>query len=278
MLHIVTVATKNDGYFDFLVDSCKQNGGNLEVLGWGTQWKGFSYRIKLMQDYLQNLDDNDIVCFIDGYDVIILQPIEKLEQIFKDSGKGIIFSRDVNANIMIETYISLYYGKCKNYNINAGTYIGYVKYLKELYKKIMQDYDVTKQNDDQIILSKMCNEISNVGIDIKREMFLVINYHDKEIDEIKFKNNKLIFKDIYPCILHAPTNYDLNHILQNLGYNVDSTKRRDFISYFYVFLQVKQIQFILITIILIIIFVVLIYQNYNKIKTFVRKYDIMRKK
>lgn len=37
MIHIVTVATHNEGYFEYLVESCKRNGAKLEVLGWGTK-------------------------------------------------------------------------------------------------------------------------------------------------------------------------------------------------------------------------------------------------
>ena len=34
-LHIVTVATESKYYFPYLVESCKQNGKNLEVIGYG---------------------------------------------------------------------------------------------------------------------------------------------------------------------------------------------------------------------------------------------------
>ena len=76
-MHIVTVANKNDGYLNYLIESCKRNGGELEVLGWNQEWKGFMWKISLMIEYLNGLDDDDIVCFVDGYDVIILQPIAK---------------------------------------------------------------------------------------------------------------------------------------------------------------------------------------------------------
>ena len=140
-MHIVTVATKNEGYFNVLVESCRRNGGNLEVLGWNTEWKGFLYRIKLMNDYLQKLNDEEIVCFIDAYDVVILQPFSKIETLFRKSGKKILLSRDVNTNIITDSWLSFYYGKCKSYSINAGTYIGYVKYLKKMYNEIMKKYD-----------------------------------------------------------------------------------------------------------------------------------------
>jgi hypothetical protein len=38
-MHIVTVANKSEGYFEYLVESCKRNGGELEVLGWDKNGK-----------------------------------------------------------------------------------------------------------------------------------------------------------------------------------------------------------------------------------------------
>jgi hypothetical protein len=48
-MHIVTVANKNEGYFNYLVESCKRNGGKLEVLGWGQEWKGFIMKMNLLK-------------------------------------------------------------------------------------------------------------------------------------------------------------------------------------------------------------------------------------
>jgi len=232
-MHIVTVATKNEGYFDYLVESCKRNGGELEVLGWGQEWKGFSHRISLMKDYLKRLADDDIVCFVDGYDVIILEPLSKLEKIFKDSGKRIIFARDIDSSTipLLITFLHMYFGKCKNLSINAGTYIGYVKDLKELYNQVYNKYDLKKYKDDQIILTDICNTNNNVDIDINRQMFLVTNHIDSNKKKIKIENQRLRFDKYYPCILHAPSNFDLTPILQQLGYNITKAKKRATIDY-----------------------------------------------
>jgi hypothetical protein len=69
-IHIVTVATESKYYFPYLVESCKKHGLNLEVLGFGEKWTGFNMRFRLMTDYLKQLPENDIVCFVDGYDVL----------------------------------------------------------------------------------------------------------------------------------------------------------------------------------------------------------------
>jgi len=232
-MHIVTVATKNEGYFDYLKQSCERNGGKLEVLGWGQEWKGYAMKLNLMRTYLETLQDNEIVCFVDGYDVIVLQPIQKLENLFKSSGKKIIFSRDIDSSYIpfLAILLRIYFGKCNNYTINSGTYIGYVKDLKLLFKQIYEMYGTDDNNDDQQILTKMCHNNSNVGIDKDRKMFLVTNNFDKNECKIKIENKRLKFNDFYPCILHGPANYNLNTILKELGYNISNAKNRDVIHY-----------------------------------------------
>lgn len=264
MLHIVTVATKNEGYFNSLVESCNRNGGKLEVLGWGEKWQGHSQKLKLMHEYLQKLDDDDIVCFVDGYDVIILQPVEKLEKLFKEFGAKIVVSRDIETeNSPVLSMIGhMYYGKCKNYPINSGTYMGYVKYLKILLDDILTNYNLDENKDDQILFTKICNKNNDVVIDIDRKIFLVIGNMDKNLKKITFQNNQLKLGSAYPCILHGAGNYNLDDILQKLGYNVKNNKRTS-IHYYSNVVVAAYIAKILIYIIVIAIILIIIYTLYN---------------
>jgi uncharacterized LabA/DUF88 family protein len=77
-LHLVTVATHKDGYFDYLVESCKRNGKDVKVLGYEEKWQGFNWRFTLILDYLKKLNKNDIVCVIDGYDVLCTRNLNEL--------------------------------------------------------------------------------------------------------------------------------------------------------------------------------------------------------
>ena len=54
-IHIVTVATEKDCYMPYLIESCKKNGKELEILGFNQKWKGYNWRLKLMIDYLKNI-------------------------------------------------------------------------------------------------------------------------------------------------------------------------------------------------------------------------------
>ena len=74
-MHIVTVCTHNDGWFDALRVSCERNQCQLSVLGWGHPWKGLTWKFLLMQQFLnQCQNDNEVIAFVDAFDVIILEP------------------------------------------------------------------------------------------------------------------------------------------------------------------------------------------------------------
>ena len=50
-LHIITVATHAQYYFPYLVESIKNYGNNLTVLGFNEKWRGFNDTIAALQDY-----------------------------------------------------------------------------------------------------------------------------------------------------------------------------------------------------------------------------------
>ena len=80
--HIVSVVTKSKFYFPYLQKSCIKNNIALEVIGFGQQWMGFAWRYTLMLEYLRKLQLYDIVCFIDGYDVISVRNLLELKNEF----------------------------------------------------------------------------------------------------------------------------------------------------------------------------------------------------
>jgi len=269
-MHIVTVANKNDGYLNYLIESCKRNGGELEVLGWNQEWKGFMWKISLMIEYLNSLENDDIVCYVDGYDVIILQPVKKIETLFKKSGARILFSRDCTQDIIpfYDIINKNYFGTYKNYRINAGTFIGYVKDLKKLLNNICNKYDCNDKNlDDQIIFTKICNQYNNnnIGIDINREIFLVISDYDTNKNKIKIINNELVFNNnIKSCIFHGPGNCNFTHLLKKLNYDTCNIKQRSFFNYLLTTTYFRTI--IIIIIVIVIITTLIIYLNSKKIK------------
>lgn len=215
-MHLVTVATHSERYFPYLLKSCERFGEKLVVLGWGEAWGGFMMRFKLISKFLDNLHDNDIVCFIDAYDVILLRPFSELEEKFRKTGSQVAVSADI--------WISrVYFGSCKGETLNAGSYIGYVKTLKKIINTICNDYDCSdKKLDDQKILTEYCNK-NSIYIDKKCDMFYMLNHFYNNYNII---NHDLIYKNETPCILHGPGNINMDKILIKLGYDVPEPTER----------------------------------------------------
>lgn len=217
-MRLVTVATHSERYFPYLLESCKRFGAKLDVLGWGKPWGGFMMKYDLIQDYLKDVDDNEIICVIDAYDVILLEPLQKLEAIFKRTGARIAVARDCTPNML---YFQYAFGKCKNLFVNAGTYMGYVKDVRKMVSDICKMNNCKdKRLDDQRIITAYCNVNSlDMHIDVKRELFFLFCAYNSNPT---IADGKIIYNHINPCILHGPANTNMDAVLRQLGYNVEN--------------------------------------------------------
>lgn len=262
-LHIVTVATKSEYYFPYLKESCKRHGKELTVLGYGQKWTGFTMKFRLMIDYLKKLKSSDIVCFIDGYDVICTRNLNELKDEFiklkNNTNYKIIVGHDKIYNNSFFSYLltSLYFGKCKNIKLNSGTYIGYVKDLLDM---LISIYDGNNTIDDQIILTKYCNQTDNIYIDVESKLFLSIGKGNSDInDYFKFNYNNIIYNNNRPFFLHAPGNTYLENTLKLLNYDVpnNNIQKLMYKRYFYRISNIITHNiFFIISLILIILFIV----------------------
>lgn len=251
-MKLLTVATKSEGYFPILIESCKRYNIDIEVLGWGQKWTGFMMKFNLLLEYMKDLDDNEIVCIIDGYDTAVTQPLDVLESKFRKMNCPIVVAED-STWILHKTIGYMFFGLCKDKTINAGTYIGYVKYLRNMITDICSIFDCKNVKlDDQQILTTYCKK-NNICIDTKNELFQVVFY-------IKLDNEY----NGKACIVHGPGATNMNTLLNKLGYDTSNIKLerfKRFISFITHFFYI-----IAIIILILIVFVWTIFKLFNKYK------------
>lgn len=229
-LHIVTVATEIKFYMPYLIETCKNNGVELTILGLGKKWKGFTWRFKMMLNFLKNLDKNDIVCFVDGYDVICIRNLKDLPSVFfelknKHNCKIIVgedprYDENSIINSIIGKMCDFYYSRCKNEPINAGTYIGLAGDLLEVLTNILK-LNNNSEGDDQVLLTKYCkNNPDFFYIDKSKSIFLVMFNAHSEIDhKLTFENNQISYKKKLPFFIHAPGETYLDNIIKKIDKN-----------------------------------------------------------
>ena len=236
---IVTVATQSEYYYPYLVDTIKKNNGNIKVLGYGEKWQGFSWRYELMINYLSDLDTNDIVCFVDGYDVICTRDLSELKVTFLELKKKhdckIVVSHHKMKQFFLNKLINtLYFGTCNKELINAGTYIGNAGNLLVMVKNI---YSLTGSNssDDQILMTKYCKKnTKDFYIDTENEIFLVLDNPYKELTNEVIVENKVVktYNQKKPFFIHGPCATYLDGILLKLGYSDVKVKQELFNDYY----------------------------------------------
>lgn len=273
MVKLITVATHTDGYLPWLEKSCERYNVNLVKLGFGQKWLGFSWRFKLIIDYLENINPNELVVFIDAYDVLLLRPLDNIEEyynyIIKMTGKKIIVSKDKNINSFIDFLSKIYFGTCNSFRICAGSYMGKAKDILDFLNKINKN--INDDDDDQQLFTKYFkNNLNEIYIDTDNIFFLVRCHLLKDILEyknIKIKNRKLTYLNSKPFFIHGNSNTLMHNLILKLGYKISNEEIKNTIlknknnyenklKKYYLNQCIKKFKYYIIFIIFIIIFII----------------------
>jgi hypothetical protein len=148
-LHICTVASHYKKGFEQLLVSCQQRGVEVDVLGYGQPFRSPSENVLHVQRYLEMLPEDDVVMFVDGYDVMILERTETILEKFLQLQAPFVIS--------VERYCWPYPERIHEYPagptsfryINSGSYIGYVSAVKDILGEMLAEAAPLKATDDE---------------------------------------------------------------------------------------------------------------------------------
>lgn len=253
-MHLCAVATHAERYFPVLLASCKRFGQELEVIGWGKKWTGYHLKLEWMLDYVSRLPEDDVVCFVDAYDVVLLRSPSDLETVFRGSGSQMIVSCDGRAgNFVVQYFIDRIFPRVDGVAINTGAYIAYAGHLRRLLKHLQAASQQFKFGNDQELVATFCRDHAGwIDIDTESQLFLTfyagshfsfgssvqtdISTSQKlqlEIVQLpaSAESNGLLTEqvvqsvrnrstDTCPFVLHAPCDGNINGLLTRLGYTL----------------------------------------------------------
>jgi hypothetical protein len=171
MIHYVCVATESKLYFPYL----KKLIPDLVVLGMGMKWTDYSLKYYLLIKYLKTLNNYDIVCFLDAFDVLPTKNIVKLEGQFINFSKKhpyvkIIVGRGIITNPIQKIGNDIIFCNSK---LNSGTYIGYAKDILYVLSTIIKKPNIC---DDQVEMIKYSEQNPNdIYIDNNNDFFCVVS-------------------------------------------------------------------------------------------------------
>ena len=219
-MKLITVATHSESYFPLLEESCLKNNLELTVLGLGQKWQGFSWKYKLISEYIEDLPLDEIVIFTDAFDVIVLNNTNNLIQTrFLEFETDIVVSVSNIKNPILSKISNKMFPKCQNNNINSGLYMGRVFALKQMFEDMCFMFDCSNfKLDDQTMLSMLCP----VYIKVDEKSYIFYNY-DILNEDIIYKSDKILTESgTEPCIIQGPRNQNLDKIAEIYGYKPDN--------------------------------------------------------
>jgi hypothetical protein len=254
-MKVITVATHIERYYDSLLDSAKKNDIDLVVLGMGEKWQGYGWKFNKMIEYLKTINPNEIILFIDAYDVIFIDNISKIEKKFleiksKNDFKILIGSDILPNNIFYKYLHKRVFSSNNPRNINSGVYMGYAKDILEILTIINENNDFNKTNDQILFIKENNKNPSIFYFDEKHEIIVnavgdlfngKTNLENNNFEFITDEDNKikLVNNDYntYPMILHGPFNANLDDII--LKYNCILTKKNNDSRLKYLLVSIK---------------------------------------
>lgn len=236
VVYYVTIATSFGGYIKFLLQSCERHKIKLEILGLGQQWKGFAWRWLLLEEFLKNKTDDDIICFLDSYDVIANRnPELYIKFMFLKTGKEFLVSRETFAHPLLEFIFKNCGGVWEPIDdviINAGTWMATKRAFLKMLNGIRsnKEYNFNEFAHDQKMLCKYIkNNRDDFAIDFKSKIFFVNVSPIFEFmynKNVKIKKSQLRFNGKTPFFIHGPAKTNMNNVLEKLGYALTESEKK----------------------------------------------------
>ncbi|QFT53692.1 glycosyltransferase domain-containing protein [Microbulbifer sp. THAF38] len=234
MLHVVTIATHSERMFPILQESAKRNGVPLTILGRNHPWKDFASKMDILLPFFRSQPEEDIICYLDGFDSLILPPIRHLEKNFLSFGKGIIFSNDYRHKGIQGFFEKKFFPD--EHVFSTGIFIGKNKALQDLFLAAREMYP--HDSDDQKILRryyvhKNCAHQTCAQMAIDRESRLFYNFDAAEpsfnlLNQISHIHNGELYllNGQSPSVISFPCSWfaigikkNLHILLKKLGYD-----------------------------------------------------------
>ncbi len=203
--HVCTVASHKTANLNKLLLSCELNHIDLEVIGLGLPYYGNGTKLYLMAEYLETLNDDEIVMFVDAFDVILVADKEVILEKFLRMNTPFLMSAEKNC---YPPHLIARYPPMQNpfRYINTGSYIGYVDVLKAWLNDLPP---INPNASDQLQVSThYLDGHVFFNLDYYCELFLPLYLvQDQEIViDVENKIVHCLTTNSQPCVIHANGN------------------------------------------------------------------------
>jgi hypothetical protein len=223
-MHLITPVTDiaysshyKNGNVIRLAKSCAAHNIKLNMVGLGETYFEF-FKNHCLYRYIKDLDDNDIICIIDAYDMYLVSSEEEIESKFLWYESPIVVSVDTIC-YPDEALIPLFPEKKGIFKyINLGGIMGYVKPLKEALNKIfIYEQKIVDEGINWNCLDQLAwqwyflyDQKDVIKIDYDCHLWQTLYVHEKWDWITKYKNRyQNHITNSFPCFIHGAGTYGL---------------------------------------------------------------------
>jgi procollagen-lysine,2-oxoglutarate 5-dioxygenase len=176
-IRVITVATEKTDGLARLRASAVKHGINLEVLGLDGHWTGGNIsrlenpgggqKINFVKQYIKSLDNDTVIIFVDGYDVVFMGPLWAIMEKYKSLKHKVLFTAE--RTCWPDTSLSKRYPHVNSeYKfLNSGTFVAEVGELKKITEE-----EINNTDDDQLYYSlRFLSNSFDMGLDYECKLF-----------------------------------------------------------------------------------------------------------
>lgn len=216
--HIITVGTDENKMWG-LEQSAKRHGITYLNLGQGVKWdggtmvgQGGGHKINLVRSHIQTLPDEDLVLFVDGYDVLFTDNIHTITERFHGFDCDILFAAEKSC--WPEPTMALQFPMTPTpYKyLNSGVYMGKVARLNHFFSEV-----VANGQDDQLWMQKRYLGANGLNVKLDHEGYIF-----QCDDEVSYDGKQISNGMCCPCIYHGNGGDDakarFNSLADKFGY------------------------------------------------------------
>jgi len=196
-LHIYTYFTSSPKA-KYLIETARFHKVEVKNLALSEVWEGFHQKMIRMLEVSKSLPENDIICFVDSYDLLVNADSETIINTFKLFNSDIVFGAE--NNLHPGSLKEFYYPESSTQfrYLNSGFYIGYVRAIRKMFSwKALE-------GDDQEYMNRYFLENVNNSIKLDTKANLVLNMYKVPWNKLIITKGKVNYPELntIPCFVH----------------------------------------------------------------------------
>lgn len=121
-----------------LIDTALVNGVTVEWMGSDQEFTFLRQKLEVLRNYLDGMDDKELVVCLDGFDVLIARSLDSLAEDFYSFNTKVLMSAEKIFTYQYGHYQDKFDALKSDYRyVNSGTFMGECKHLKEMLDELM---------------------------------------------------------------------------------------------------------------------------------------------